>query len=400
MSQLAIIADDLTGAADAAAPFAQAGFCTYLNLTPGMSPPADVLAISTESRYLAPAAARGRVYQAVAPFSDATWVFKKIDSTLRGQPGAELDAVMDVLGVRQALVAPAFPDQGRTTVGGQQRVNGLPLEKTPFACEVSTSDVALVLYRGLHRVVHLLDLATVRRGVDTVCTAINGLGVYVADAETDDDLITLARAAVHSRLHLLCGSAGLSRALVNTLPLTRTPCPPVPAHHVVRPVLIVAGSRHPRTLRQVYAACDDGAALITPDADFAADNRVLDHVVRMTADSLAGGRHTVLSTAAMAPSPLGGEAVAAALAQVVRCLASPDRIGALILTGGDVAAAILSALEATALHLQGELESGIPWGVLVGGLLAGIPVVTKAGGFGDDDTLAEAVAFLTPVLNR
>jgi uncharacterized protein YgbK (DUF1537 family) len=397
VSQLAMIADDLTGAADAGAPFALGGFATVLALAPGPLPQADVLVVTTESRRLPAPKARDRAYEAASRLRGSEWVFKKIDSTLRGQPGAELDAVMDALGLEQALVAPAFPAQGRTTVDGRQRVDGRLLEQTPFARESPNSDISTVLRQGADRPTKLIDLDTVRLGVDAVCAAISSQGIFIADAETDDDLTTLASAAARCRVRLLCGSSGLARALIGALPLTPTPMPLIPAHQTSRPVLIVAGSRHPRTRRQVYAAGDYGANVITPDAGFLTNQQDLDALTETVRQSLATGRHTVLSTAAMRDAPVSGEVIAATLAGIVRRLALHVAPGALALTGGDIAAAVLAALEATAVHLQGELESGIPWGVMEGGLLPGAPVVTKAGGFGHDDALAEAIGFLAPV---
>ena len=133
MPQIAIIADDLTGAADTGARFAQAGLVTIVALSPEAScPESDVRAISTESRHLAQdqavtmaRLAAERVRVACQP-DEVAWAYKKIDSTLRGHPGLELAAVMEVLDLERVLVAPAFPAQGRTTVGGQQLVDGTP----------------------------------------------------------------------------------------------------------------------------------------------------------------------------------------------------------------------------------------------------------------------------------
>ena len=404
MSQLAIIADDLTGAADAGAPFAQAGFHTVLSLGSGSPRPDDVLVISTNSRHLPPDAAYTQVYQASARFQHTPLVYKKMDSTLRGHPGAELGAVMDALQASLALVAPAFPAQMRTTVGGRQHVGGLPLEQTPFATDVASSDISVALSErsaavsaAPYRTISNIPLATVRLGPAALCAYLRRTGIMVADAETDDDLAILAQAALLCRLPLLCGSAGLARALVGVMPPPESPVILPLAQRASGPVLVVAGSRHPRTRRQVYATGDGGAELITPHADVLAGRLAFDRLVDAVAASLNSGRHTVLTTVDMGDAPVGGEAIANMLASVVRQAGLRSRIGALILTGGDTAAAILTELKAEAIWLQGEMDSGIPWGLLQGGVLPGVPVVTKAGGFGHDDTLAEAIEFLAPV---
>jgi uncharacterized protein YgbK (DUF1537 family) len=137
MTQIAIVADDLTGAADAAALFAQAEFATVVPLVPGAAPRADVLSISTESRELSPDEAGARVRSAVAGLRSAggsppNILYKKLDSALRGQIRAELVAAIDALGEQCALVAPALPAERRTTVGGCQFVAGVPLERSSF----------------------------------------------------------------------------------------------------------------------------------------------------------------------------------------------------------------------------------------------------------------------------
>ena len=63
------------------------------------------------------------------------------------------------------------------------------------------------------------------------------------------------------------------------------------------------------------------------------------------------------------------------------------RPGTLLLTGGETAVAVCRALETASLRLDGEVEPGLARGALLDGPFAGLAVVTKAGGFGDPDTL-------------
>nr|MBA3414225.1 hypothetical protein [Chloroflexia bacterium] len=104
---------------------------------------------------------------------------------------------------------------------------------------------------------------------------------------------------------------------------------------------------------------------------------------------------TVVVTAIGCPDVrLPGAAIAERLAGIA---ARPDLLtsaGGLVATGGEVTAALFRAAGATALHLGGEARPAVPWGILEGGVAAGLPVVTKAGSFGDVSALADAVAFL------
>src|SRR5215218_6039224 len=132
---LAIVADDLTGAADTSACFADAGWRTVIPFTTVAPSNIDVLALSTESRDLANVEAAEAVYRAIlkmAANAPSRWLYKKVDSALRGHPREELLAAMNAVGTRRALVAPALPAEGRTTRGGRQFINGLPLQSSTF----------------------------------------------------------------------------------------------------------------------------------------------------------------------------------------------------------------------------------------------------------------------------
>jgi uncharacterized protein YgbK (DUF1537 family) len=425
MPQIVIIADDLTGAADAGAYFGQVGLVTMVALTPdrraAVTPPSNVLVVTTESRHLARDEAIIQVRRAagqVAAECQASWVYKKIDSTLRGHPEAELAAVMDTLGLDQALVAPAFPSQGRTTRDGQQRVNGNARHLDLCALFRATAG---------GRPVQRLGLDVVRRGPAAASEALHASAgaITVADAETDADLATLAGAAVKCGLRLLCGSAGLARALADALPpLPVAPLPQLPGPRGVaglplrhpsphgaaglplrhrprgagRPrgmALVVAGSRHPRTARQVESARRRGAQVVRPSpACLDGDDRAVAAAIQAVTGHLTQGRDVVLTTLDMGDAALGENMVAAQLGRVARAPAIDGWVKGLVLTGGDIAAAVCSALAATTLWLRGEVQPGIAWGMLLDGALPGLAVITKAGGFGSDDALEVAIGHL------
>src|SRR5688572_9723585 len=127
--KLVILADDLTGAADSAARCVQAGLSAQIWLEPSPQVThADVVALSTDSRFLPPEEAQQRVTECLAAltaWSGATW-YKKIDSTLRGNIGAEIDAMLAALSNSVAMICPSFPAQGRGLEGGKLRYAGAP----------------------------------------------------------------------------------------------------------------------------------------------------------------------------------------------------------------------------------------------------------------------------------
>lgn len=108
--------------------------------------------------------------------------------------------------------------------------------------------------------------------------------------------------------------------------------------------------------------------------------------------ALAAGRDVVLTTVGLVQGD--AQEVAARLGRAARAVVEQGSVGALVLTGGDTALAVCAALESTGIWLQGEVEVGIPWGVLADGPWAGLRLVTKAGGFGSGEALVTASRFL------
>ena len=144
MSQLAIIADDLSSATDCGIQVAKSGLQTLVPLegTPVASAAqeADVVSLDTDSRMIPPAEAYRRVKAAASAVVSAGFrhIYKSMDSTLRGNLGAEVDAVLDVFRAELAVVAPAYPLYGRTTVGGKHFLNGKPITESEFATDPGT----------------------------------------------------------------------------------------------------------------------------------------------------------------------------------------------------------------------------------------------------------------------
>jgi D-threonate/D-erythronate kinase len=410
VTQLAIIADDLTGAADTGACFAEAGLATVIALSSAAIPDADVVVLSTESRDISASDAARAVKGAVARLADGegddsalrsdsnrVWIYKKMDSALRGHPREELLAAMEAIGATRALVAPAFPAEGRTTVGGRQHIDGVPVELSGIRGPDSTSDLVALFETDHGPPVRLLDLATLRGDPDALRHLLHAShGIVVADAETDDDLMRVAVAADGIQLRLFCGTAGLARQLARLLPLTHNAHPHPKTVRGSGSILVVAGSRHEATARQIEVLRESGVPIVRLAQSLIDDPATgVDDTVAEVAAHLGAGRSMVLTTLGLAPSSRGEHVVAARLAQIVAASEVSCQVGGLVLTGGDVAAAVSAALGATAVWLSGEISSGIPSGRLNGGSLHGSPVATKAGSFGDDNTLLACIDHLS-----
>ncbi len=411
--QVRVLADDLTGAADSGVMFANHGLTTmvYWSGAAGLpedvesrgGPQADTCVISSESRECDRAEAVRRVRQCVRSYIQPdtdVWLYKKIDSTLRGHPGAELAVLMEAGGYTRALVAPAFPAQGRTTIGGVHRVHGIRLDKTVFGQGGIDAVVANHFIGAFgRRAVTWLPLDRVRRGWDAVSEALDAIdaGVMVADAETREDLFTLVHAAERSGIRLLCGSAGLAGALGDVVTWEVGVSPPDLPERRGDLILVVAGSRHPNTRDQVLALMGRGVLIVAPSAEWLVDPAAaMDEVMHELRIKGKRSRSSAaaLTTVGLPLLPVQGSVLVRKLAAVVRDLAESDHLAGLVLTGGDTAIAVAGALEAEALWLRGEVRPGVPWGAWVGGIGAGLPVVTKAGGFGEEDALVAAVTYI------
>src|SRR5829696_1376949 len=133
---IAIISDDLTGAADTGVQLVRAGYRTAVVFQNSPLPDEvdlDAVALDADSRSLPAGFAAKRVVEAAHAVRDARVVYKKLDSTLRGPLAAEIAAALGATGRGTAVVAPAFPAAGRATVGGVQLVRGTPVHETEFA---------------------------------------------------------------------------------------------------------------------------------------------------------------------------------------------------------------------------------------------------------------------------
>lgn len=356
-----ILADDLTGAMDAAGPFAARGAIAWVAALPescheDMLAGASVVSVNTESRHLDPQSAAARVAAAFRQVGGAGFpvLVKKVDSTLRGNVLEETRALMRLSGRARALVSPAFPSQGRTVQGGRVFVRGVPLDQTPFARDALSPALTVPLREAFEA---------------------TGVAAEVRDAQTDADLDAIVRGlACNGGDPVLVGSAGMTAALGRAL--IPTPTPAV-APAVSGPIVYVVGSRAQASREQVARLAAAGA-----------------HVV-----PAPNGRPAALPQAASGDCVLycvSGEdgregdpmAVASALASAALALVRRVRAAAVVATGGDTAIALLRASGDAALEVGGELMPGIAYARLR--LEDGTPwLVTKAGGFGDADALVQ-----------
>lgn len=415
--KMIVIADDFTGSNDTGVQLAKKGARTEVMLTSAQKPSrrADVLVINTESRAMPAMQAAATVQQALEPWCEEAitpLVYKKIDSTFRGNVGAEVTAAMHTAGRTQAVIAAAIPAAGRTTLDGLCLVHGVPLLETEFASDPKTpilsSRIAELVALQSDIPVHEVSLADVRRG--SLSALLSGFAtagecMVVVDAQEERDLALIAQAVCEQKqMPLLVGAAGLANALpVGTFMQEKQELP----------VLVVAGSMSEATRRQVEKAlCQGRAKVVDIDAARLAGSsfeQEMASVIEQACGLLSQQQHTILRTSRRAEDrdmidvlcrnvemsrQQLGELLSQRLGVITLRIIEQARIGGLFLTGGDIATAVASALGAEGYRIQSEVAPCIPCGTFVNSEIDDLPVITKAGGFGSDATLCDALYFI------
>jgi len=436
MTHLAIIADDLSSATDCGAQVARCGQSVIVPLRghtlPRQAHQAAVISIDTHSRNASSERAYAAVKEATEALAAGGWrhFYKSVDSTLRGNIGVELEAVLDVTRPDCAIIAPAFPNYGRTTQGGVQFLNGLPLNETEFGTDptapVREANLIRLLAQGSHRKAGYMPLSSLRQGRSQVSAQLerllaDGVELVVFDVQSQDDLARVCTHVAASGVRVVwVGSTGLAEFVPLALGLKGSGQPksdvvkrldrhPVP-HPAPHPALVVAGSASETTRHQLlYAQSTAGLRLVTVDlapimaGGEAADSEThrvlaaLHAAVREGHDAglaVSSSREEIAATQALGAglglSPLQvAQRVVEVLARVCWNMVTGGGLSGIVATGGDTAKAICDILQVEAIEIVGEVEAGIPVMTLIGP--TALPMVTKAGGFGSISAIARSI---------
>lgn len=407
MVELLLIADDWTGALDTGVQLAGRGVPTFVSAAgaDALGPPPEgtvVLGLDTESRHCSgPQAARRVRAAAWARARGVPAIYKKTDSALRGNAGAELAALLGEPPDECLLFVPAYPQMGRTTRGGIQYVDGVPLHRSAFARDplnpVRAGSIPRLLRAQTDRPVRLVREADLDR-LETLAAEAGG-GILLFDCGSEEHLGAIAAAigglprlrGLPRRPVLLAGCAGFAACLPGLLGLPRT------GPDRGRPsggALTVCGSRHERSLAQVLHARERGYEVCALTAEelsaggFAPQELAAS---RGLAEKAAGGR---LILCPAGPPASGGarrraaQEAARRLGLLARCLLEETGLETLVVIGGDTARAAVAALACRGAVPVRELVPGVGLSRLVGWRRP-LWLVSKAGGFGEPDALLE-----------
>ncbi|MCM3760536.1 four-carbon acid sugar kinase family protein [Alkalihalobacillus oceani] len=414
-----VIADDLTGANDTGVQFVKQGKPTIVHLTSfieSLTQTEKVNVINTDSRSLSPDEAykRNRELARKMKGDQQPFIYKKVDSTLRGNIGQEIDGLMDELSFSFCAVVPAYPQNGRQTIGGYHVVHGTLLEDSELANDVkfpmTESFIPNLLAGQTKRSVGFIGVKTLRRGKlaeEVNALLARGIEVIVFDSAIDADLKTVTDFLKTQEKVLWVGSAGLAQAFTNEQAQKQASTTVEQAENTP-PTLTVAGSVSTVTRKQIAFQKEKGAFVqaIHPLHLLKDDQEVLSKWFE-EAKLVIGNNEDLVITTVFTPevaveleayiAEVGidklelGNQIASTLGTFASKLIKEVKVSGLILTGGDIAYQTCLQLDIHALEVMKEIEEGIPLSKVVGGPYADTAIVTKAGAFGQESSLHHAM---------
>ena len=425
-NNIGIIADDLTGADDTALQFHLRGANTQILLDYSYMPEnkvsTQVWAIPTETRNSDAHTAYEKVKQAAKILADdlnVEYFYKKIDSTIRGHIAVEALGVLDALEWDAAVIIPAFPQEGRTTIGGYHLLKGIPIERTEFARDprfpIYESHIPTVLRSELQNeqddLVDLIELRTVIKGAGPILKKMNemierGVKLIVVDAISVTDIEQVVLAMEKSSYRILpCGSAGCAQVLGNIW------LPELENHQVEKtistmPKLIVSGSATQCTAAQIQKLQDDDDIENTYFIDLKMEDileGVNDDIVTRVSENLVKDNVVVVHTSDLTvdskiisqilfENELSKNQFISKIGEYLACLTKKvlfNRDAILITIGGETSFKCCKAINSNSLQIIDAICPAIPlcmdtkaqW------------IVTKSGNLGNSNTLIDIIKY-------
>ena len=393
-TSIGMIAHDFTGALDSLVAFVETPGDTIVLLRPEDTVgDAKNIAVVAETQALSPAEAYTNVRDAARQLAGRQ-LFKRVSSSLRGNIGPEIRAVIDETGAK-AIVCSALPREGRTVIDGIGRLNSIPLHLTeygrdPTAPCLESSLPAILRDSGID--VSSVSLDVVRRGEEALRENLlaSTSEAVVVDAETDGDLRTIGWALVGlDTSWCACAASGLSPHLAAALGQRGKVKGGRHLHLGNGGILAVIGSTDPTSAAQVARLVElHGTCVVRIEAPaLCAGGPEVARWEEEVVHALACGRNAVLTTSLSVLIPHLRSEVAPRLGELAARVIGRD-VSALVLSGGMTALKTCRALGLASVQVLGEIEPGVVCSR--GTDRDGIErtIVSKAGGFGDKRTLA------------
>jgi uncharacterized protein YgbK (DUF1537 family) len=425
-----VVADDLTGANATGVLMTKSNYRTYSILSldskavHGLTD-FECVVYSTDSRSMDAKSAYDIVSAAVKALrSDGVMVYaKRIDSTLRGNLGAETDAMLDALGDnRTAMVVPCFPASNRINIGGYLLVNALPLHKTEAAQDpknpVNTPVCADIFRKQSKYPVDSITLKDLLEGTDFVGQKIRDLAakgkrIIIFDAVSEEDIDLIAGAVINSKVPFIAVDPG-----VFTATLSRKIIPVPPTQFAGRSKIFVAvGSVNAVAYRQVeyFLGSQEVFNVYMKTREFMEDPKqreqeiervstaILTHCDDYDVCSIVGWgiipEHRVSFEPYMEKYGCSFDELSnminTAIAEITyRVISSGKGFRGIYTCGGDITVAVCGRLKNTGLRLLGEVLPLASYGEIIGGEYPGLKIITKGGMVGEADAIVSCVRYL------
>ena len=402
-----MIADDFTGACDVGIQFTKHGISTSIILGTSPARASSALVVqNTDTRNTTARFAYEKVRRVCGRYKVARFemAYKKIDSSLRGNVGAELDAIVELFR-RPVVVCPAYPEYGRTILDGCLLIRGIPVDKTEFAKDplspVRASDVGKICSQQTNERVARIPLVAVREGAQSLTRTILRLnkrrfGIICPDAQNRTDLTIIATACFQSRA-IPCGSAGLAAEVAAIL------------HPRRYKVAVLSSSTNEATLKELQRNMKDANTCLVKAKVSDLAGRLRRKEISRIRDLASRGlknHDIILVCSALVQKDVDTslirrakesklmDPIASGLAAAISPLALSGEIDGVLLTGGEMASAFLRGIEASELALEKEILPGIPMSAARLRRGGSVKVVTKAGGFGLRGSMNRIVRYL------
>lgn len=420
MIKLVVIADDLTGANDTALQFAKRNISSSVEINfmqGGFSEDKKVIVIDTDSRDLD----KEESYQKVKAICEEIFkynikcIYKKIDSTLRGNLGAEIKAVDDVFNPDVVVIAPAYPANQRITIGGYHLLEGKPIELTEIAhapkTPVKKSYLPAILKEQVNEKIAVIDFKLLRQNIDVTSEKISefikqGKRWLVCDIIEEKNFITLMDALKKYKHILWVGSAGLAEYLPYFYKWTGNKDLSVDKRK--GSVLVCAGSVSHITQNQVQTLLnrekinlvkiDIIKLLENKEAELIEKSKIINSLIKQQKNILlatAQSDDDVKKAVAVGIKyNLSGKEVSEKIANIIAELIKNiniNKLSGMVLTGGDMAVHICRAIGVNSIKIISEIDSGVPLGYIESDKIEKLFIVTKAGAFGKPDVFIKSI---------
>ncbi len=411
--KLIIVADDFTGANDTGVQFRKSGFKVNVIINSDRlkeeAEECDVLVIDIESRTDLPETAYDKCFRLGKQVLELgeVLVYKKLDSTFRGNIGAEFDGLMDGMNIRVAFLAPAYPLYGRTTENGNVYVNGVLLNMTEIANDpgnpVKDSRIARIIGKQSSRVCVEIPTGSFKNNDLSKITKQQEAGaeIFIFDSRTESDLEDIAGMIEKYKEipFLVSGSAGLASHLHNSSLLRPKPL-----------CFVFSGSVTDISMKQISHSKNEGncKVILINAIDLLDEKSIIDDLTSTVNASVSKGiRRFIFCTALTikdvenvfhiiqersVPRTLAAQKIADSLGNLASLLIKRFHLSGVLLTGGETAFRTVKSLDAFGLSIDMEILPGIQCGKLRGCNVDTL-IATKSGGFGGVDAISKTFEF-------